>query len=97
MKANRARVALLGVACLAVSPAANGQQAVRMANRVDSLRAARDGKPVYSTAMFTFVSGKQVRGYVDGYYTCLLDQVQCYEVPPDRLPTPPSKPLVSSA
>jgi hypothetical protein len=62
-----------------------------MATRVDSLRAARDGKPVYSTALFTFVSGKQVRGYVDGYNTCLLDQVECYELPPDRLPTPPVK------
>lgn len=57
-----------------------------MATRIDSLRAARDGKPTFFAAQFTFTGGKQVRGYVEGYSTCLLDQVECYEVAPDHLP-----------
>lgn len=66
-------------------------QQSRPATRVDSLRAVRDGKPTYFTALFTLASGKQVSGYVKEYSTCLLDRVECYEVPPDRLPPPAVK------
>jgi hypothetical protein len=76
---------------LALSFAAQAQRPERVATRIDSLRAARYGQPTYFAAQFTLTSGKQVRGYVDNYTTCLLDQVQCYEVPPDRLPKPKLK------
>jgi hypothetical protein len=79
------------VACCAVGLPAHAQRTERAATRIDSLRAARDGKPTYFPAQFTFASGKQVQGYVDTYSTCLLDQVACYEVPPDRLPPPAIK------
>jgi hypothetical protein len=76
---------------LGLSAAAQAQQTARAATRIDSLRAVRNGKPHYFPAVFTFVSGKQATGYVDSYGTALLDRVDCYEVPPDRLPPPPVK------
>ena len=82
---------MIGGVCLALSSDVLAQRPARVATHVDSLRAARDGKPVYVEVLFTFASGKQVRGYVDSYTTCLLDRVECYELPPDRLPKPPLK------
>lgn len=76
---------LLGAAGPAVA------QPSRPATHVDSVRAARDGQPTYFPALITFVSGKQVHGYLDSYTTCQLDRVECYEVPPDRLPRPTAK------
>ncbi|SFQ26896.1 hypothetical protein [Hymenobacter arizonensis] len=70
---------------------AHAQQGARVATRVDSLRAARDGKPTYFPAVFTFVSGKQARGYVRDYRSNTTNQVRCYEQPPDVMPMPPVK------
>ena len=78
---------------LAWCPVAVAQRPERVATRADSLRAARDGKPVYAAAVFTFVSGKQVRGYVKSYDLFMRDQVECYETPPDQLPPPRPKSL----
>lgn len=80
-----AMVASIGVALNSTTYA---QRSERVAARVDSLRTARGGKPAFFAAQFTFTSGKQVRGYIDGYSTCLLDQVECYEAAPDHLPKP---------
>jgi hypothetical protein len=85
---------LLGLAMLAelgASYAGQAQTTARPATRIDSLRAARDGKPTYYPAVFTFASGKQVKGYVDGYSPAQLDRVECYERPPDQLPRPVAK------
>lgn len=71
--------------------AAVAQQVPRPATHIDSLRAARNQKLTYYLAQFTFANGREVRGYVDYYSTCLFDRVNCYEVPPDRLPAPPVK------
>lgn len=65
----------------------------RSATRIDSLRAGRDGKVAYFPALFTFRTGKQVRGYVTDYAPFLFERVTCYEMPPDQLPPPPAKAL----
>ncbi|MBD2766872.1 hypothetical protein IC235_03070 [Hymenobacter sp. BT664] len=88
---NWLRTAAVGVACLAGGSPALAQRSARAATHTDSVRAARDGKPKYFPAQFTFASGKQVRGYVEDYSTCLVNQVECYEVPPDQLPPPKIK------
>ena len=85
------RFLFVGAILVGALTSAQAQRPARAATRIDSLRAARNAKIEYLPALFTFVSGKQVRGYVDGYDTCLLDQVECYELPPDRLPQPPLK------
>ncbi|MFD2719401.1 hypothetical protein ACFST9_11795 [Hymenobacter monticola] len=82
---------LLLLCGLGLAAPARAQRPERVATRVDSLRAARDGAPTFFPAQFTFVSGKQVQGYVESYSTSLLDKVECYETPPDRLPRPKLK------
>ncbi|WP_375416881.1 hypothetical protein [uncultured Hymenobacter sp.] len=82
---------LLTGTLLVAGTAALAQRPARAATRLDSLRAARDGAPTFFPALFTLSSGKQVRGYVKEYSTCLLERVACYELPPDRLPPPPVK------
>lgn len=89
----RRRLLLAGGLTLGPATAAQAQQPARVATRIDSLRAARDTKPVYFTAQFTFANGKQVRGYVAGYALFMREQVECYETPPDQLPRPPAKAL----
>ena len=85
------RLLLIGAILIGALAPVRAQRPARVATRIDSLRAARNAKIEYVSVLFTFVSGKQVRGYVDAYSTCLLDQVACYELPPDRLPPPPLK------
>ena len=92
---------LLVGAVLAGSPSlAQAQRPPRVATRIDSLRAVRDGAfnqslPAYYTAVLTFASGKRVSGYieVDSYLASwnLFNRMYCYEVPPDHLPLPPIK------
>ena len=75
------------------APSAHAQQPARVATRVDSLRAARDGKPTFAPVVFTLVNGKQMRGYVTSYDLFMTDKVLCYQAPPDQLPPPPVKEL----
>lgn len=84
---------LLLAALLAASAArpAHAQKPVRVATRVDSLRAVRNAPIVFVPVVFTMVSGKQVRGYVTGYDLFTHDKVMCYELPPNQLPPPPIK------
>ena len=69
----------------------HAQKPVRVATRVDSLRAARNAPITFVPVVFTMVSGKQVRGYVTGYDLFTHDKVLCYELPPNELPPPPIK------
>lgn len=85
------RIAMVVSIKLALNSTTYAQRPELVATRVDSLRAARDGKPAFFTAQFTFTNGKQARGYVDGCSTCLLDQVECYEAAPGHLPKPKLK------
>ncbi|GAA3957438.1 hypothetical protein [Hymenobacter antarcticus] len=78
------------LAAIAARPA-HAQKPVRVATRVDSLRAARNAPIVFVPVVFTMVSGKQVRGYVTGYDLFTHDKVMCYELPPNQLPPPPIK------
>ena len=84
---------MAGSLVLGVATAAHAQQPARVATHIDSLRAARNTKITYVPALFTFVSGKQVRGYVTSYDLFMHKQVECYETPPDQLPQPPMKAL----
>ncbi len=86
-------VACVAGLALAPAPVAHAQQPARVATRTDSVRAARNAKITYVPALFTLVSGKQVRGYVTGYDLFMREQVECYETPPDQLPPPKPKAL----
>ena len=89
------RLLLLGailVGALVPAPA-QAQRPPRVATRIDSLRAARDGAPNYFPAQVTFTSGKQVQAYLLTYSTCFLGRVECYDTSPERLPRPALKAL----
>ena len=88
-----ARLLLAGAGCLGAAAPAQAQRPARVATHVDSVRAARNAPITYSPALFTLVSGKQVRGYVTSYDLFMHKQVECYELPPDQLPPPPIKAL----
>ncbi|WP_310396115.1 hypothetical protein [Hymenobacter sp.] len=79
--------------CMALGTAVQAQQRPRVATRIDSLRAARDGTPTYFPAQVTLTSGKQVRAYLPSYTTCFLERVECYETSPEHLPRPALKAL----
>lgn len=61
------RLLVAGVLAGGMVPAAHAQKTVRIATRVDLLRAARDASIDLVPVVFIVVSGKQVRGYVTGY------------------------------
>jgi len=82
---------IAGLLAGGIGPVAHAQKPARVATRVDSLRAARNTPITYVPVIFTMVSGKQVRGYVTGYYLFIHDKVMCYELPPNQLPPPPIK------
>jgi hypothetical protein len=83
--------ALLTTALVSTHTAATAQSASRPATRIDSLRAARQGTPVYVPATFTFRSGKQVGSYVEQYQRFYVDRIPCYESSPEQIPPPPLK------
>ena len=84
------RLLLVGAILVGALAPAQAQRPPRVATRIDSLRAVRDGAfsqslPAYYTAVLTFASGKRVPGYVevDSYLSSwnLFDRMYCYEVP----------------
>lgn len=85
------RLLMAGLLAAGIVQPAHAQKTARVATRVDSLRAARNAPITYSPVVFTMLSGKQVRGYVTGYYLFTHDKVLCYERPPNELPPPPIK------
>ena len=87
------QAALIGSFCVALGTAAHAQRPERAASRVDSLRAARDGKPTYFPAVLTFVSGKQMPAFLPAYTTCFVERVSCYDASPERIPPPSLKSL----
>lgn len=85
---------------LALRPAPTRAQQ-RVATHIDSVRAARDAnnpKDEVQPVTLTFVSGKRTKawlgdntlrmGTMDGYVSCFLDRVDCYETDPAALPRP---------
>ena len=87
------RLLLASVFLGGAAGAAQAQRPARVATHADSVRAARNAPIAYVPAVFTLVSGKQVRGYVTGYTLFMREQVECYETPPDQLPPPKPKAL----
>lgn len=84
---------LAGIFLFGAIASAQAQRPARVATHADSVRAARNAPITYSPAVFTLVSGKQVRGYVTSYDLFMHEQVECYETPPDQLPHPTPKAL----
>ena len=87
------RLLWVGAILVGALSSVQAQRPPRVATHADSVRAARNAKIEYFPALFTLVSGKQVRGYVTGYALFMHKQVECYETPPDQLPPPPMKAL----
>ncbi|MCC3154064.1 hypothetical protein Q3A66_14150 [Hymenobacter sp. BT770] len=87
------RLLLVGAVLVGATASAQAQRPARVATHADSVRAARNAKITYAPALFTLLSGKQVRGYVTSYALFMHEQVECYETPPDQLPHPPIKAL----
>jgi len=71
-----------GLSAQAQVTRSTGQAAADSSTHTPSRRAD------YYPVQLNFISGKQLRGYMESYTTTVVGQLLCYEVPPDSSPRP---------